>query len=652
MSPNPADSERRGFYLGGSVLPTLSLSSNPSSIYGIHDGRVAQAGCWKGRMVMRSGAGESKRWKAWLISGALTLAFSGILLRLYWIQMVAVHSFSGEEADLIAQAEAQQSRMYVADSGRGPILDRQGKSLTGEKAWRLVVFPLSESQWSAYTDPLKQVADLIGYSFSEFREQVENLDQPRALPDKKGEGPTLTEEQAQAIRQLDIPGVYALQGDHRYDGGRLAQQLIGRVERNPFLVREKYPEEWDAGYYSSHSRIGVTGLEAAFEPFLRGGAQQWLTYTTDGRGQPLNGLNMTTAESGDAIPYRIQSTMDRRAQQVAEKALDEAGVTDGAVVVQEISTGDVLAMASKPDMDTARKGENPWDNRALMETTPGSIFKTVVAVAALDSGKVKPTETFTCKGHLGRYGMKDSKEGGHGRQTLSQAYANSCNVVFSKVAERLGGKMIEEYARRMGLGQRILWSGKVFKGDGFRQLSGEQTGMIFSEKTAHKDLGAVVQTAIGQRDVRMTPLQATNMVTTLFHEGKTMNPRVVREIQYHDGKPYFRFSLHALKTDRKISPEALRAVREMMRGTVLQGTASDLKGATVSMGAKTGTAQLGLNKDRYNKWMVGYSSYEKPRYAVAVLIRSVKNGNDRRAHQVFRQVMEGLAEELEGKKKG
>ena len=605
----------------------------------------------EGGMEMRSGTGESKRRRTLLITSVLTMAFSGILLRLYWIQMVAMHSFSGEEADLIARAEAQQSRVYVVDSGRGAILDRNGKSLTGEKDWRLILFPLSDSQWTAYTDQLKQVAEIAGYSFGEFREKVEDLDRPRALPDKKGEGPALTEEQARSIQRLNIPGVYALQGDNRYDGRRVAQQLIGRVERNPFLVREKYPDEWADGQDPSHSRIGVTGLEAAFEPFLQGGAQQLLTYTTDGRGQPLNGLNMTTEKNGGAIPYRIQSTVDLRAQQVAEKALDEAGVTDGAVVVQEIATGDVLAMAGRPDTDTAHKGENPWDNRALMETTPGSIFKTVVAVAALDSGKVKPTETFTCNGHLGRYGMKDSKEGGHGRQTLSQAYANSCNVVFSKVAERLGGKTIEDTARRMGLGQRILWSGQVFKEDGFRQLPGEQTGMIFSEETSRKDAGAVVQTAIGQRDVRMTPLQAANMVTTLFHEGKTMNPRVVREIQYHDGKPYFRFSLHALKTDRKISPGALRAVREMMRGTVLRGTASDLKGAEVTMGAKTGTAQLGLNKDRYNKWMVGYSPYESPRYAVAVVIRSVKNGNDLRAHQVFRQVMEGLAEELGGKQK-
>ena len=390
----------------------------------------------------------------------------------------------GEEADFIARAKPNKAGCMWWTAAGGRSWTATENLLTGEKDWRLILFPLSDSQWTAYTDQLKQVAEIAGYSFGEFREKVEDLDRPRALPDKKGEGPALTEEQARSIQRLNIPGVYALQGDNRYDGRRVAQQLIGRVERNPFLVREKYPDEWADGQDPSHSRIGVTGLEAAFEPFLQGGAQQLLTYTTDGRGQPLNGLNMTTEKNGGAIPYRIQSTVDLRAQQVAEKALDEAGVTDGAVVVQEIATGDVLAMAGRPDTDTAHKGENPWDNRALMETTPGSIFKTVVAVAALDSGKVKPTETFTCNGHLGRYGMKDSKEGGHGRQTLSQASANSCNVVFSKVAERLGGKTIEDTARRMGLGQRIPLVRPSIQGKWLSSVAGEQTGMIFSEETS------------------------------------------------------------------------------------------------------------------------------------------------------------------------
>jgi len=576
------------------------------------------------------------------ITVILVAAFCGILFRLYWIQMIAVHSFSQGEVDLVSAAEEQQSGVFVVDSGRGEILDRDGTSLTGAKDWRLIVFPLSDKQWVAHRKKLEQVARLVGYEFEAFRDQVQAMTRPQTLSDRKGKEKTLTEEQARSIQRLAIPGIYALESDDRHNEGRPARQLLGRVEHQPFLARSRYPEEGAGEPSGAPLRIGVTGLEAAFDPLLRGGEHNLLTYATDGRGRPLNGLHMKAEAGVDRIPYRIQTTLDRKLQQQVEKVLDEAGVVEGAVVVQEITTGDILAMASRPRPGEAGKKENPWDNRALLEMTPGSIFKTVTALAALDTGKVKPGETFHCNGHLGRYGMKDAKPGGHGKQTLAEAYANSCNVVFAQVAERVGGENLQGYARRLGLGQRILWSGKVFKEEQFRQLPGEQTGVIFSAATAKNDRGAVAQTGIGQRDVKMTPLQAANMVTTLFQEGKTLNPRVVREIRRPDGEPYFRFPPHALKTEEKIGDAALQTVRQMMRQAVTQGTAQSLKGASVRLGAKTGTAQRGPDQDTYNKWMIGYGSYEQPRYSVAIVIRSVRKADDMRAHQVFRQVMEGL----------
>ncbi|SMO63260.1 Cell division protein FtsI/penicillin-binding protein 2 [Melghirimyces algeriensis] len=587
---------------------------------------------------------KKRQWRRRWISAVLVVAFCGLLFRLYWIQQIAVHSFSEEEADLIAGAEEQQRGVFVVDSGRGGIMDRNETYLVGDKDWRLIIFPLSENQWAAYRGKLEKVADTIGYSYKAFREAVKDLHRPQVFPDRKGNMETLTEKQAEAIRALKIPGVYASRSDNRYHRDRLASQLIGRVERNPFLVRKQYPNDWDRGENPNYSWVGVTGLEGAFESFLRGKGEHLLTYKTDGRGRPLNGLHMMTEESGGPIPYQIVTTLDRKIQKVAEQALDKKGVKEGAIVVQDISSGDILAMVSRPDTVSVRHGENPWDNRALMETVPGSIFKTVVAVAALDMGKVKPGEVFHCDGHLGRYGMKDSNPKGHGRQNFAQAYANSCNVVFAQVAERIGGEKIAEYAHMMGLGQQILWSGRVLKNPSFHQLPREQSGLIFSENTSKKDLGAVAQTGIGQRDVKMTPLQAVNMVTTLFQKGKTLNPRVVKEIQRPDGEVFFRFPHHALKTKKKIDSETLQEVRHMMRLAVTQGTAQSLKGSSVQMGAKTGTAQLGPDKTTYNKWMVGYGPYQRPEVSVAVLVRSVSDSSDMRAHEIFRQVMEGIQE--------
>lgn len=575
-----------------------------------------------------------------MVCCALILGFAAILWRLYWVQMGAAYSVTQEDADLIARAEEQQSRVVVVDSGRGSILDRHGEPLTGTQEWRLFASPFTHAQVEAHRVKLGRLASLLGWTENQLVTQLESINRLQALSRPDGAELILKGEQAQAIKELGIPGIDALQSDDRWRN-RGARQVIGRVERNPFLIQQRFPDEWKQGVYDSHSRIGVTGLESSFEPFLRADGSTLLTYTTDGRGRPLNGLSMKVEGVSESAPYRLQTTLDRRIQSVAERALDDAAVEEGAVVVQEIASGDLLAVASRPvEYSGENDDKNPWDNRALMETTPGSIFKTVVAVAALDTGKVKPTDQFHCEGHLGRYGMQDSNPDGHGTQTLEQAYANSCNVVFAQVAEKLGGKTIETYAHRLGLGNRVMWSGELFKEKEFRQLPQEQRGVIFSDAATRKDSGAVAQTGIGQRDVRMTPLQAANMVTALFHEGRTLNPRVVKEIQQGDEETVFAFAPHTLAVDQPIQPETFSHLRSMMRAAVTDGTAQSLKSSDVKMGAKTGTAQLGPDKDRFNKWMIGYGPTDQPRYAIAVLIRSVTDSQDDRAHRVFRQVME------------
>lgn len=585
------------------------------------------------------------KWRVYLVAFLLTITLCAIIFRLYWIQMVTARSFSQEQADLITQAEEQQSRTFTVDSRRGEIVDRKGKRLTATRECRLIVFPFSQSQLSAHDQELQELVHEIGYSYHQFVRKVTSLYRPAALTDVKGQEMILTPDQARKINSMEVPGIYALQSDDRFASERVAQQVIGQVGRNPFLMKEKYPDEWEEGLYQSHFRIGLSGLEFAFEPFLRGGDADWISYATDGQGRPLNGLhNQDREEVGEKkrSPYRIVTTLDREMQSMVEKKMDEMKVKEGAVVVQHIASGDIRAMASRPNSKTAQEEDKPWDNRGLMETTPGSIFKTVVAIAALDTGKVKPTDMFDCNGKLEHYGLRDSGGKGHGTQTLAQAYANSCNIVFAQVAEKVGGKTIEEYAKKLGLGQPILWSGKVFKDKDFHQLPAEQSGLIFSESTSLKDPGVVVQTAIGQRDVRMTPLQATNMVTALFHGGKVRNPRIVQEIRKKEGKSHFRFTPHALKSKQNLHPNTLHQVRQMMRLTVTQGTAQSMKDASIMLAGKTGTAQLGMEGDRFNKWMVGYAPADHPRYAVAVLIRSVTNSKDMRAQRLFRQVMEGL----------
>lgn len=597
-----------------------------------------------------------KNWRSWMVTLGIIGAFLAILARLFMIQVVSTRSFSDEQIDLIELAQFYQNREIMIDSGRGKILDRKERSLVGEKNWHLLSFPQTGQQIELRRAKFEQLAGIIGYSMEELARHLTELKTPAILPAADGNELILSPAEKEWIEKLNIPGFFVVQSDNRVTLGQIGQQVIGRVIRNPIRAKQNYADELENGKRTAHTHIGITGLEAAFEPFLHGEEENVLIYTRDQKGKPLSGVQVKTRQkesAGEFPPHVLKTTLDKEIQRRVEKIMAQEQVKEGAVVVQEIATGDILAMGSRPTGLSAVDGLNPWDNRALMEATPGSIFKTVVAIAALDQGIVKPDSLFVCKGTLGRYGLKDHINQGHGKQTFREAYADSCNVVLGQVAEKLGGETLEAYARQLGLARKIIWSGRVFNEKNFSQIPEEQTGLIFAPGTSKKDSGAVVQTGIGQRDVKMTPVQAANLVTTLFHHGQPVLPRLVTEVRDVTGRTVFRFPKKQLKSGKPIKESTLKAVRKMMRAVVTEGTANSVSNAKWPLAGKTGTAQVGMDNNLYNKWMIGYGPADQPRYAVAVLLRSVPDPDDPRAKRIFQRVMDELAllETEEGKKK-
>ncbi|MCS1350271.1 penicillin-binding protein 2 [Mechercharimyces sp. CAU 1602] len=579
----------------------------------------------------------------------LTIFLVVIICRLSWLQLISTPSAAWleQDIDLVSQAQDQQDREYVIDSGRGDIWDRRGRVLSGEPDWRLVVFPMTDEQVQHHRTPLEQIGVLISYPQEEWMKWVSENNQPQAVRLPSDSDPiALAEEIVQEIKELHVPGVYVLKADDRLNSKRLARQVLGQVVRSPSLVQAKHQEELDNGQYHLQSLIGVRGLEASFEPILHGGKERSLQYIVDGKGQSVNGLEakekVWLAEEPHS-PQQVYTSLDRDIQEVVERTLEKEQIAEGAVVVQEIKSGDIVGMGSRPAVDETVLNEeiNPWDNRAVMEATPGSIFKTVIAVAALDTGLVRLEDRFHCKGDLGRYGLTDSK---HGELSFAEGYAKSCNIVFAQLAEQLGADEIEKYAEKLGLGQPILWRGNFYHEKEFQQLPGEQKGLIFASQTAKHEKGVLAQTGIGQRDVKMTPVQAVNMVSALFHGGQTITPRVVREVRTIDGETSFAFPRQALKTEEPISKTALQQVQTLMKDVVQTGTGMALKEATWSLAGKTGTAQIGVDKDRYNKWFVGYGPTDSPRYAVSVVVNSVEESDDPRHLRVFKEVMDQIAQ--------
>jgi len=323
--------------------------------------------------------------------------------------------------------------------------------------------------------------------------------------------------------------------------------------------------------------------------------------------------------------------------------MSDQNMKRGSVVVLDAHSRDVLAMATLPEFHPSKINieQGNWVNRALSQTVPGSIFKTVVAAAVLEEGLVKEDEEFECEGHYGKYGFSCWKEGGHGKLTFSQAFAESCNIAFAKAILRLPADKLEEYAGKLGLMQQVGWHQEPFyKMESFRQFSGENRGQIFSQGTSNRDEGVLIQTAIGQRDVQMTPLQAANMVATIVDGGKKEEVRVVKEIRYKTGSLFHSFEEKEI-IGETISPSTASKLKDMMEEVVQTGTGRALLDAKWKLAGKTGTAQIAGGKN--NQWFIGYGPADNPQYVVAVVAEQEDASSSNKVIPIFKNIMNDLA---------
>lgn len=576
----------------------------------------------------------------------LTLFMFALLFRLLWIQLLDTRDFSSEQVDLIRASVEQRKETLVLDPGRGPIYDRNGERLTGTKQKALIVFPMVRPSLSD-DESIKELAKVIDVAVPTLINALSAVDEPRIFkrPDT-GNILSLTEGQSIVINQLQIPGITALPVTKRYRESAVARHVLGFIGQNPEYIQEQFPEALQEGELQLNSRIGVAGLEKSFDPFLRGVGPAEVSYFIDGKGRPLKGLNIRFHEPNNPFyPLSVVTTLDKRIQTMVENMMDESGIERGSVVVLDAESAEVRAMASRPHYDpsSVQIAQADWQNRALKHNPPGSIFKTVIAGAALESGEVDPSETFECSGEYGKYGFSCWKKDGHGRLTFAQAYAHSCNITFARVANRLGADRIEAYAEKLGVLQRTGWEKeRFFHIDDFTQLDGEDRGQVFTPSSADGSEGVLIQTAIGQRDVRMTPLQAANMMVTIVNEGRKQKVRLVDEMRYKDGTSFHTFGPLSEPESKEIEPYTAYRLRNMMEDVVRYGTGAELNATTWTIAGKTGTAQTGT-PGREHQWFAGYGPVRFPEYAVAVVAEDQASVSENQALKLFGNIMNGLA---------
>lgn len=391
-----------------------------------------------------------------------------------------------------------------------------------------------------------------------------------------------------------------------------------------------YKEEYDAlkeQGYNGNDRIGRSGVEAAFEQYLRG---------TDGkRIVSTNADGKITGEYYEKAPQpgnTVELTIDLSLQQAVEQALAEA-VADmnaedgdetrgaGAAVIQ-VGTGEVLALASYPTYDPAAYNRdynsllanpaNPLLNRATQGTyVPASTLKPLVAVAALETGVTTPSEKIKDTGKWYYPGDPNSwlwcwNHSGHGWVNATTAITNSCNYYFATMGYRMGMDTLREYLTAFGLGQNT----------GIE--IGDRSGTLPENPPGENQ---APWAAFGQGNQLYTPLQLANYVATLVSGGKHCEPHLLKAVKSYDNTEILAVGDSTPTNVVEMKDSTLQAVKEGMLGYTQPGgqVYSYFKDCVVTAGAKTGTAQLGGGTTN-NGVFVCFAPYDDPQIAVSIVI--------------------------------
>ncbi|MFZ5688105.1 MAG: peptidoglycan D,D-transpeptidase FtsI family protein [Bacillota bacterium] len=569
----------------------------------------------------------------------LLLLFLGFLLaievRIAYIQLVKGTHYA------VTAHKMHVLELPAENPPRGDILDRHGQSLIGKvMVTSLAVVPSMIQEPSHLAEALAGILDIPVANTLELL--VASV--PAKNPILLKEGLTLKE--VDELRELNANGLFIVPTQQRYGSGSLARHLIGylnKIDSQNWQSLRLSPVSVSVGgrevqkKYQRGDLVGVKGIEVIYEKYLKGTASDYsLSAVVDARGNVVKGWGFRPQSNNarDITRGDVVLTIDSRIQRIIEQVLDKAGVR-GAVVVIDISSGDVLGMASRPNIDQNRlasylmnaEQEFPLINRCLEPYFPGSIFKSVIALTAIETGQVQIKEKFECTGSYSLpSGLNIScwKKEGHGELSFEEAFASSCNPVFIEVGLRVGG-LIEKYSEKLGLNQQ--------------ELIGYNLPPRAIEVKLEPGPGKVANASLGQEGVRLSPLQVANLMATFGRKGIYITPRVVEKVVDIKGNPILEFSPGT--PVKVISEETVNELENMLRLVTISGTGKQAWVPKWGAAGKTSTAETGrLDKSGrriVDVWFAGYTPLDNPRLAIAVLIEDgIAGGQD--AAPIFREI--------------
>jgi penicillin-binding protein 2 len=564
-----------------------------------------------------------------------------------------------------ALASGNTLQLEVTTPSRANIYDRNGKALVTADAATVTIQVVPGQISPDYEDQMLALLSVVLRTPpDQIRQNYAGLppDYTIAVGDADAE---IFQAHYQELKSY--PGLYFVDKTSRRYFNVLAPHVLGYTS---FIPKDQLDDYKSLGYQGDEI-VGLSGLEKWGESYLAGTRGGTLSaYTSDGQ-------YFAQVSHKDSQPSQsLYATLDRDLQAMVQDTIQEAYTAGAAtwapkaggatVVVLDVHTGEVLAMANYPAFDpNVLNPQNahplmtdayikdittnplrPFLNRATQgEYPPGSVFKIVSMSAAMGSGIMTPDYTYTCTGVWEGLGADnpryDWKEGGHGTITLRQALTGSCNPFFYEIGLLTAQKdfnILPDYARQYGFGQTHDLQVE------------EEPGLIPDPDWLLKTRGETwtnahsVNMAIGQGDVLVAPLQIATMIAAVANGGTVYKPQFVSKVGLLGETPSITFSPEVFG-HINLTPDQLATIRASMYAVTSDqqlGTAEYRLGSLserLPVAGKTGTAQLSGSNAPPIAWFAGFAPYENPEIAVVVMIENGGQGSAVAA-PIFRRIIE------------
>lgn len=606
----------------------------------------------------------------------VSVIFFVLILRLAFIQILLNDKYS-------TLATENRIRLISITAPRGEVYDRNGVKLVGNQpVYTVSLINLGREDTGGVVEKL---AGILGMETQEIQQKI---DQQKRLYEPVRIATMISPDVVTRIEEqrMDLPGVAIdIEPLREYPNGKLLAHVMGYVRQ---INEEQLAANKEKGYKLGDS-YGQTGLENTFEEYLRGqdGGRQ---VEVDSMARPVRDLGIREPVPGNnlvlSIDYNVQKAAEeslvRASQQAVKEGFGEARA--GAAVALDVHSGQVLAMASYPTYDPVKLSGvlsqidynnlfnsplKPMLNRALLTYAPGSVYKMIVAMAALEAGKVNVQDAISDPGYffLGRT-FYDWQAGGHGRVDLIRAIKISCDTYFYQLGFRIGIDDIARMANQFGLGKKTgielpgeeegvianpetkieqrldyLDAESLAKAKEVEQRYNDllnkttdenQRKILLSKKSDElreieweldwHDYDTIIS-SIGQGDNRFTILEIANYIAAIANGGTLYKPYIVQKVVDFNGK-VLKENEPVVLGHVNVSPKTLAIVRQGMHEVTLppDGTAYGFFVGFPQVAAKTGTAEVyGHNP---HALFVAFSPYENPDIAIAAILEFAGHG--------------------------